>query len=99
MVAALEQGTWGPALQDGDVPGLELSVGEQYGSVEDQCGVQTWTELAFDAESLAVLLPYEAGPLYLGGQSLTAYAIASSQWQGDVQCTDLAGELIWGLFR
>ena len=48
----LESGRQGPALAEGDVPGVSIGVGEPVGVGDDEsCGVQTGFEVTFETVS------------------------------------------------
>ena len=93
LVAALESGTWGNALEPEDLPGLAVSSGERVGTVEDQCGTVVRSEILFEGDDAVSLIPYGAGPVLVAGTALQALAVSNESWEGDVVCTDLAGTL------
>jgi hypothetical protein len=99
LVAALESGTWGPALQDGDVPGLSVRDGNLMYTLEEECGTAGHFEWVFAGDEEVVVEPYGPGSVSIGGALFEAWAIANMQWQGDVQCTDLANDQMWAVFR
>jgi hypothetical protein len=99
LVAALESGTWGPALEPGDVPGLNVSSGEMIGTQDSECGTEGHFAWAFEGDEPVEVDPFGEDTVTIGGQAYTAMAVANLQWQGDVQCTDLAGDEIWAVFR
>lgn len=99
LVAALESGTWGPALEDGDVPGLEVTSGAMIGTIDSECGTEGHFTWSFEGDSAVDVDPYTQDTVTIGGAGYTAMAVANLQWQGDVQCTDLAGDEIWAVFR
>jgi hypothetical protein len=98
LVAAVEAGTWGNALQDGDVPGLTVAVGGAYGEVDTDCGRRVHDALVFAGDARVRLEPYAEGSVTVGGATVTAYAVAATRFE-DVQCTDLAGTVSWAVFR
>jgi len=99
LVAALESGTWGPALVPEDLEDLVVSSGEGVGTVEDQCGTLLRSEILFEGDDATSLTPYSTGPVTVAGNELQAMAVINESWQGDVLCTDLAGNLSWAVFR
>ena len=99
LVAAMEVGTWGPALQEGDVPGLTVGEGESLGEELFDCGTVERTELWFTAASSAGVAPFGSAGIVVGDEEATAWAISSYHWQDDLSCTDLAGEVTWGVWR
>ncbi len=99
LVAALESGTWGPALEDGDVPGLTVQDGDLLNTLEAECGTEGHFQWVFEGDNDTTVAPYGLGDLSIGGVDYTAMAVANMQWQGDVLCTDLAGDQMWAVFR
>jgi hypothetical protein len=99
LVAALESGTWGPALEEGDVPGLAVSSGEQMTTVDSECGAEGHFAWSFEGDETLEVQPYGERTLAIDGQDYSVFAVANLQWQGEVQCTDLAGTKIWAVFR
>ncbi len=99
LVAALESGTWGPALEDGDVPGLSVTSGERMGTIDSECGTEGHFAWSFEGDSTVSVDTYGEDIVTIDGAETTAIAVANLQWQGDVQCTDLAGDEIWAVFR
>jgi len=99
LVAALESGTWGPALEAGDLPGFTVDSGEMIGTTDSECGTEGHFPWTFAGGTTVTVAPYSEDTVTIGGADYTAMAIANLQWQGDVLCTDLAGDEIWALFR
>jgi hypothetical protein len=99
LVAALESGTWGPALEQGDVPGLTVTSGAQMTTVDSECGVEGHFAWSFAGDEVLEVQPYGERTLAIDGSDFTVIAVANLQWQGQVQCTDLAGTEIWAVFR
>ena len=102
VIAAVEAGTWGGALQDGDVPGLMVSRGEVFGEEPTDCGPVVHERLEFFAPTdgdVIELEPYAVSTVTLGGAPISVYAAVSATFDDRVQCTDLAGTVSWALFR
>lgn len=98
LVGAVEAGTWGSALEAGDVPGLTVQVGDPYGEVDTDCGTRVHDELVFVGDTSVTLAPFEVGSVSVGGVPLDAYGMVATRFE-DVQCTDLAGNVSWAVFR
>ncbi len=100
VVLALEMGTWGSALVEGDVPGLlPMASGEITGTERDDCGVREARELLFDGGVEQVALEaIDNAPLNVGGQQTTAWALANLTWR-DSDCESFAGETSWAIVR
>ena len=99
LVAALESGTWGPALEAGDLPGLTVTSGAMIGTQDSECGTEGHFAWSFAGDDTVEVDPYNQDTVTIGGAAYNAMAVANLQWQGDVQCTDLAGDEVWALFR
>jgi hypothetical protein len=99
LVAALESGTWGPALEASDVPGLRVKSGSMIGTIDSDCGTEGHFAWAFEADETIEVEPFSHDAITIDGAVYSALAVANLQWQGDVQCTDLAGDGIWAVYR
>jgi hypothetical protein len=99
LVAALESGTWGPALQDGDVPGLSVEDGIMFAETEEECGTAGHFQWVFTGDEAVEIEPYNLGSVPIGGVDYQAWSVANMQWQGQIQCTDTADDQMWAVFR
>ncbi len=98
VIAALEVGTWGPALEPGAVPGLTVSAGEVVGGGNTECGATAATEILFAGDAERSARPVEDLLITVSGEALNAYAVAAWEYT-EADCTDVAGAFIWGVFR
>lgn len=98
LVLAVEQGTWGPALLEGDLP-IAVDRGERVAVAPSDCGRQGEWELVFSGDEQLALRPYGEASLAFEGRSYTAVAAVNTDWVGQVSCTDVAGNTSWALFR
>jgi len=102
IIAALEQGSWGPALgAEGGYPIDEFVVttGESAALEDTNCGEIEHTMLDFAGDTDISLAPGQSAPFTAGGVSLTASAIRSFDYTGEPTCTDVAGASIWTVWR
>jgi len=103
VVAALEGGSWGSALDpDGDadpIDEFEVSVGEAVLTEETGCGEVEHRELVFTGDSEVALVPGESGAFTVDGAELTASALRSFDYTGETTCTDVAGATVWTVWR
>lgn len=99
LVAALESGTWGPALEDGDVPDLSVTDGEMMGTLESECGTEGHFAWSFAGDETVDVQPFGQGTVPIGGIDYLAMAVANMQWQGDILCTDMANDQMWAVVR
>ena len=99
LVAALESGTWGPALQDGDVPGLSVDDGIMFATTDEECGTAGHFQWIFSGDEDVEIEPYSLGSVPIDGVTYQAWSVANLQWQGQIQCTDTADDQMWAVFR
>jgi hypothetical protein len=99
VVAAFEAGTWGSALQDGDVPGLSVDGSEPIAEVPTDCGPRIHHWLTFTGDDEVQIKPFGMQTVTVGGQALTAYGAIATGFDERVQCTDLAGVTSWAVAR
>lgn len=99
VIAAFEAGTWGSALQAGDVPGLAVSALDPIAEVPTGCGPRIHDLLTFTADDTVRIEPYGTAPLTLGGQPLTAFGAIATRFDDRARCTDLVGTVSWALAR
>ena len=100
LIAAIEVGVGGPALDDGDLPALVIGEGPVVGSETDACGRKVSREVRFvvDGADTASLEPVDDAAITFEGAPITAWALASWGWQ-DATCDQVEGELSWALWR
>lgn len=95
---AIEVGTWGPALERGVFPGLEVGTGELVGSGRTDCGDTEAREILFAGDAERAITPMDDALITVGGEAYRAWAL--SAWDYTLaECTDVAGELVWAVFR
>jgi len=104
VVLAVEQGTWGGALEPGDVDGLEATFGEVVAKKDEpSCGHWNGHEVVLTApdQPAVALEPVSTGPISLDGQQLTAVAAAALTYHEGSGCmiSDTTDRLSWALYR
>ena len=99
LVAAVEEGVWGTLLDDGDMPGLTVAMGDTVLEMDDECGTQSFHSIVVSGDQDVTLEPYETSEVTVGGTPLTAYALGAMTWGEDMTCLDLAGRLTWAVVR
>jgi hypothetical protein len=102
LVAALEQGGWGGALQAGDVPGLDVSVGSEIVAEErTACEPKQGRELIFAADETVTLTPVASTDLTVDGTPATALALAAYEYSDGGSCSveDNTGFTTWAVYR
>lgn len=99
LVAALDVGTWGPALTPDDLPpGVRVSQGRVTGSDRQDCGHRVARELVFEADETVTLEAVDRAPIRVDGIPSDAWALGGWGWE-EATCADLAGEFSWALWR
>lgn len=99
IIAAVEIGLWGPALEPGDVPDLTVRDGLVTGTEVVDCGTKEARQLLFDGGFDEVTLEaVDRAPLNVGGEETEVWALASFGWR-DATCDDTEGERSWAVFR
>jgi hypothetical protein len=98
-IGAFEAGTWGNALQEGDVPGLVVTAGVPIAEINTECGPRIYDFLTFTGDDSVQIEPFGTGSVTVGGQALTAFGVAATHFDERVQCTDLAGVTSWAVAR
>lgn len=94
---AVENGGWGPALEDGDVPGLSVETGRVVARRHSKCGPQVFHALTLTGDDPLDVTPMAGAPLSVGGVPMFAWGVAA--WDLDhTTCLDAAGTRIWALF-
>lgn len=99
VIGAFEAGTWGSALQTGDVPGLTVTAQDPIAEVPTDCGPRIHDWVTFTGDDTLQLEPFDSGSVTVGGQALTAIAAVATRYDERVQCTDLAGTTSWAVAR
>jgi hypothetical protein len=99
LLVALEDGSWGPGLQAGDVPEVQVTKGEALGESKTDCGPINGTSLLFGGEEGLELDPVSSDSVELGGVSYKATALAAFEYAGTPTCTDVAGATRWVVTR
>ena len=102
LVAALEVGTWGPALQAGDLPAHEVGSGALVIEEDDACGTVGHYETLFWGahEEPDAYAPGSWGPVQgADGVVRGARAIMNYDYIGPIGCTDTGGAASWAIWR
>lgn len=96
LYAAFTEGYWGPAFEEGDLPGLTVSAGGDLGLVDTGCGLEAYTTQVFDGDTRVELEPFATGTVQVGGEDRRAWAISAHRYEV-VKCTDVGDTFAWGL--
>lgn len=102
LIAAVEQGTWGGALNVDDTPGLEVSGGSDVINTEDtDCMPIETFSVIFSADTELELDPDNIETLELDGATYSAFAVASYDYGSGTNCqvSDSTGATAWAVYR
>ena len=95
---ALDEGTWGGALKDAELP-FEVGHSESnIGSIEDECMTKTGFALTIGDEEL---VPFGEFDIAIEGQDFTFVAVSAVEYGPGTSCevSDMSDEFAWGVFR
>ena len=98
MIAAADEGTWGGALDAGEVDGLAVDRGHDVIAREPtDCQPIEGYEIEFSADDDAVLTPVDSEQIAIEGRSFTALAVAAWDYGESDKCqiTDATGVTSW----
>lgn len=101
LVIVAEEGTWGGAIDEGDVPGLSVDYGKLIGSEETSCEPVEGHSVVFSADEESTINPFGEAQIVLDGNELTALAVAGWKWGEAVGCDvmDNTDRLAWVVYR
>lgn len=96
-VFAAEEGTWGGALETGDVVGLSVALGEWVATEETDCEPMEGHSMVFSADDTVQVTPLGAASLNVGGRRMLATGVAAWDWgEGDgCDVSDSTGRTAW----
>jgi len=98
IVAAMDEGTAGGALDESDLNGLEVSRGHAIGTSKNDCGDMEGTQITFKGSDTVASSPFGSTTVTLDGVELEAFAIDSFYWT-DAECAEPIDQLTWAIFR
>lgn len=102
VILAAEEGGWGGALQEGDVAGLTVTRGDEVVATEaTDCMPIEGFSLTFSGDTSVELVPVSEGEVTVGGQPLTARAVAAWDYGQGTNCemSDVSGYSSWVVYR
>lgn len=102
VVLAAEEGAWGGALADGDVPGLAVARDDTVVATEPtECQPIEGYGIVFTGDEALTLTPVSSGTVLVDGAPLTAMAVAAYDYgeSSNCQVSDITGETSWVVVR
>ena len=98
IMLALDEGTWGGALKDADLP-FEVGQSEDtVGIIEEECMTKTGFTLTIGDEEL---VPFGEFDIAIDDQNFTFVAVSAIEYGPGTNCevSDKSDEFAWGIFR
>jgi hypothetical protein len=98
IMLALDEGTWGGALQDAELP-FEVGQSENdIGSTEQECMTKTGFALTIGDDEL---LPFGEFDIAIDEQNFTFIAVSAVEYGPGTSCSisDMSDEFAWGIFK
>ncbi|MED5374368.1 MAG: hypothetical protein VX899_25340 [Myxococcota bacterium] len=101
MLYAMEAGRDLPALQQGDVPGIDVRTGNTVGRFNDACGGKEMVSVVFESEDDELELnPGDDQGMEADGNYYTVCSIESFERETQDDCSDdVQSEVSWVVFR
>ncbi|MBM4393401.1 MAG: hypothetical protein FJ090_19945 [Deltaproteobacteria bacterium] len=101
LLAAADEGAWGDALDDGDVPGLAVTPGEVVATEATVCEPLEGHTLVFEGDDTVEIEPIASDSVTVGGAALTAHAVRATSWGEGAGCevTDTTSVYAWAVSR
>ncbi len=98
LVAALDEGIDGGALENQNVLGFDVLRGVEVGADKDECGRRSGTQITFEGTESLTPKPFDHGSMEVEGVDYQIQAISSYYWSKS-RCEELTDQLAWSVFR
>ena len=98
IMLALDEGTWGGALKNAELP-FEVGQSEsEVGFIEEECMTKTGFALTIGDEEL---VPFGEFAIDIDGQDFTFLSVSAIEYGPGQSCqiSDMSDEFAWGIFR
>jgi len=102
LVAAADEGSWGGALRQDDVPGVSIRVGEEIIAQEETgCSTLVGYDLIFEADTAVTLSPVASATLKVDGRNHRAHALDAHEDLSGESCAnqEMPGVFGWAITR
>ena len=98
IMLALDEGTWGGALKNAELPFVVEQSENDIGSIEEECMTKTGYTFKIDDDYMA---PFGEFDLNLNGQDFTFLAVSALEYGPGASCeiSDMSDEFAWAIFR
>jgi len=98
LVAAMDNGISGGALESDAVEGLMVRRGLDIGANKEDCGKRAGSQIEFLTGATVTLEPYTVSKVEFEQETFDVYAISAFYW-AKAQCDESVDELAWAVFR
>ena len=98
LVAALDEGINGGALDDQDVLGFDVLRGVEVGATKEECGRRSGPQITFEGSESLTLKPFDQASMRVEDVDYQLQAISSYYWSKS-RCDELTDQLAWSIFR
>jgi hypothetical protein len=98
LVAAMDNGISGGALDADAVEGLMVRRGLDVGQNKEDCGKRAGSQIEFLTGATVSLEPFTVSKVQLEQNTFDVYAISAFYWN-KAQCAESVDELAWAVFR
>jgi hypothetical protein len=98
IMMALDQGSWGGALKNAELPFVVEQSENDIGSIEDECMTKTGYTFKIGEDHMA---PFGEFDLTIDEQDFTFVAVSAIEYGPGQSCSisDMSDEFAWGIFR
>jgi len=98
LVAAVDNGLSGGALENSDIDGLKVHRGLAIGDNKEECGLRSGTQIEFRGSNTVAIEPFSSGTINIGSSNFEVFAISAYFWS-KADCDENVDELSWAIFR
>ena len=98
LVAAIDNGLSGGALDNSAIDGLNVNRGLLIGDNKEECGLRSGTQIEFRGSSTVAIEPFSTGTVNIGASNFEVFAISAYFWS-KANCDENVDELSWAIFR
>jgi len=102
IIMAADEGSWGGALRNEDVPGLKIYPGEEIvAEKETDCAPTVGFDMHFDADSDVIVPPVGSETIFIDGHRFEAHALDAHEDAVTEGCSmpDTPGIFAWAITR
>ena len=98
LVAAIDNGLSGGALDNAAIDGLNVNRGLAIGDNKEECGLRSGTQIEFRGSTTVAIEPFSTATVNIGASNFEVFAISAYFWS-KANCDENIDELSWAIFR